>query len=58
MLIDLGEGTKGKRFMTKELKDISVNKIERFTFKILDVYGALYRMFRRMFGMVMLKLKK
>lgn len=58
VLIDFGDGTKGKRTMTKELKDISIDKIEEFTYKKSDVYGALYGTFGRMFGIVILKLKE
>ena len=58
VLIDRADGTKGKRIMTKELKDISIDKIEEFTYKKSDVYGALHGTFGRMFGMVILKLKE
>lgn len=58
VLIDRADGTKGKRIMTKELKDISIDKIEEFTYKKSDVYGALHGTFGKMFGMVILKLKE
>lgn len=58
VLVDRGDGTESKRIMTKELKDIPVDKIEEFTFKKSDIYGALHGTFGKMFGVVMLKLKK
>ena len=58
VLIDFADGTKGKRIMTKELKDISIDKIEEFAYKKSDVYGSLHGTFGKMFGMVILKLKE
>lgn len=57
VLIDRGDGTESKRIMTKELKDISVDKIEEFTYKKSDIYGALHGTYGKMFGIVILKLK-
>lgn len=44
--------------MNKELKDISVDKIEEFINKKSDAYGAPHGTFGKMFGMVILKLKE
>mgnify|MGYP000882027394 CR=1 FL=1 len=57
VLIDRGDGAQSKRIMTKELKDISVDKIEEITYKKSDIYGALHGTFGKMFGIVILKLK-
>lgn len=58
VLIDYGDGTENKRVLTKELKDISTDKIEEFTYKKSDIYGALHGTYGKMLGIVILKLKK
>jgi hypothetical protein len=58
VLIDYSDGLESKRVTTKELKDISVDKIEEFTYKKSYIYGALHGTYGKMFGIVVLKLKK
>lgn len=58
VLIAYNDGSESKRIKTKDLKDISVDKIEEFAYKKSPAYTALYGSFAGMFGMVSLRFKK
>jgi|SRR5690606_10053162 len=58
VLINHGGDLGSKQIKTKDLKNISIDKIEELAFKKSDMYTALYGSFAGTFGVVILKLKE
>lgn len=58
VVIEHDNGIGNKRIMTKELKGISIDKVDEFTYKKSYVYDAINGTFGKVFGIVILKLKE
>lgn len=58
VIIDKGDTTQTVRSMTSDLKGLSVENLEEFSYKKSLVSDVLHGSFGRLFGMVTIKLKE